>query len=150
MHLKKDMITILDNRFSDDIHWKGGCVLGNGMLSWAATMFAWNAKPPNPRYFSESWSNEWRKRLEGASKSWDSIWLSNGEYNDYWKNGSICEDYSQVDIPGTRVKLTCLGTLGGLDLNIFPLFFFLLACETTVNRGRRQLIDWRRPQVNPQ
>ena len=121
MPLKREIIPILDNRFSDDIHWKGGCVLGNGMLSWAATMFAWNARPPNPRYFGESWRDEWRKRLKGASKSWDSIWLSNGEYNDYWKNGSICEDYSQVDIPGTRDKWTCLG---GLNLNIPFVFPF--------------------------
>ena len=63
-------------------------------------MFAWNAKPPNPKYFGKSWKAEWRKRLENASKSWDSIWLSNKEYNDYWKNGSVCEDYSRVDIPG--------------------------------------------------
>ena len=63
-------------------------------------MFTWNAKPPNPKYFGKSWKDEWRKRLENASKSWDSIWLSNSEYNDYWKNGSVCEDYSRVDIPG--------------------------------------------------
>ena len=74
------------------------------MLSWAATMFAWNAKPPNPKYFGGSWKDEWRKRLENASKSWDSIWLLNKEYNEYWKNGSICEDYSRVDIPGRQIN----------------------------------------------
>ena len=26
-----------DDRFNDDIHWKDGCILGNGMLSWAST-----------------------------------------------------------------------------------------------------------------
>ena len=97
-----------DNRYTDDIHWKGGCVLGNGMLSWASTMFAWNAKPPNPKYFGKSWKDEWRKRLENASKSWDSIWLSNKEYNDYWKNGSVCEDYSRVDIPGNDNEVKML------------------------------------------
>jgi len=37
-----------DDRFADDIHWKGGCVLGNGMLSWGSIMNAWNARPPYP------------------------------------------------------------------------------------------------------
>src|SRR5262249_14716233 len=28
----------LDDRYSDDIHYQGGCVIGNGMLNWAAQM----------------------------------------------------------------------------------------------------------------
>ncbi len=27
-----------DNRFTDDIHYWGGCVIGNGMLAWASVM----------------------------------------------------------------------------------------------------------------
>lgn len=27
-----------DDRYEDDIHWKRGCILGGGMLSWAAIM----------------------------------------------------------------------------------------------------------------
>ena len=42
------LFSLLDNRFTDDIHWKGGCVLGNGLLSWSSCMFAWKAEPPNP------------------------------------------------------------------------------------------------------
>ena len=90
------------------------------MLSWAATMFAWNAKPPNPRYFGRSWKDEWRKRLEKASKSWDSIWLMNNEYNKYWKNGSICEDYSRVDIPGRTINSNCYGNIKTSNIPNFP------------------------------
>ena len=67
---------IADNRFTDDIHYKGGCILGNGMLSWACVMFAWNARPPHPKFFrGKSWREEWKRRLENASNSWVKDWL---------------------------------------------------------------------------
>ena len=37
-----------DDRYADDIHYRGGCVLGREMLSWAHIMFLWNARPPHP------------------------------------------------------------------------------------------------------
>ena len=37
-----------DDRYSDDVHYQGGCVNGNGMLSWAHQMLLWNARPPHP------------------------------------------------------------------------------------------------------
>ena len=37
-----------DDRYADDIHYRGGCVLGREMLSWAHIMFLWNARPPYP------------------------------------------------------------------------------------------------------
>ena len=66
----------VDNRFSDDIHWKGGCVLGTGLLSWSSTMYAWNARPPHPANSNGlDWKEEWRKRLELASNAWAGKWL---------------------------------------------------------------------------
>ena len=48
-----------DDRYADDIHYRGGCVLAREMLSWAHIMFLWNARPPypeslGPRYWSRS------------------------------------------------------------------------------------------------
>ena len=37
-----------DDRYADDIHYRGGCVLAREMLSWAHIMFLWNARPPYP------------------------------------------------------------------------------------------------------
>ncbi len=85
-----------DNRFTDDIHWKGGCVLGIGMLNWASVMFAWKADPPNPSNVLD-WKDVWRRRLEESSESWAQLWLSHNSYDDYWKHGSICEDYARLD-----------------------------------------------------
>ena len=37
----------------DDIHWKGGCVLGGGMLFWASFMFCWDARAPQVKIFHQ-------------------------------------------------------------------------------------------------
>jgi len=36
-----------DDRYQDDIHYKGGCVI-NEHMAWAATMFAYSSRPPDP------------------------------------------------------------------------------------------------------
>merc|ERR1719228_984450 len=87
-----------DNRFEDDIHWKGGCVLGGGMLSWAATMFCWDARPPHPRY-NPDWKKVWKNRLEKAGECLVTKWLEHQTYDDYWKHGSVVENTSKVAIP---------------------------------------------------
>ena len=40
-------------RFTDEVHFKGGALVGSQMLSWAAVMFAWNARAPNPKKFGK-------------------------------------------------------------------------------------------------
>jgi hypothetical protein len=37
-----------DDRFNDDIHYKGGCLLNVDNASWAGVMTGWNARCPNP------------------------------------------------------------------------------------------------------
>ncbi|CAB4068485.1 unnamed protein product [Lepeophtheirus salmonis] len=87
-----------DNRYTDDIHYKGGCVIGSGMLSWASWMFADQAKPPHPKH-SKDWKLEWKRRLENACHSWADIWLSKQKFHEYWENGSICMNYEKIKIP---------------------------------------------------
>ena len=74
-----------DNRYTDDVHWKGGSVVASQMLSWSAIMFAWNARPPHPKYFAGSdWKKTWKERLENASKPWTKKWLEHQTYDEYW------------------------------------------------------------------
>ncbi|ELU09296.1 hypothetical protein CAPTEDRAFT_170378 [Capitella teleta] len=87
-----------DDRYTTDMHWEGGCVLGNGMLSWASRMFLWNCAPPCPLYVA-NWREEWKNRLEKASESWAKTWLSHQTNDAYWKQGSINCDYSRVTCP---------------------------------------------------
>ena len=45
----KAIITVCstDDRYTDDCHYMGGCVLGSDLLNWASIMFAYNGLPPD-------------------------------------------------------------------------------------------------------
>ena len=93
----KAIITVCssDDRYSDDVHYKGGCVLSTDMLGWSTTMLAWNARPPDPAVLGESWRDRWLERLEQTPLMVQE-WISHQHRDAYWKHGSICEDYSAV------------------------------------------------------
>ena len=86
-----------DDRYADDVHYMGGCLLGDN-LSWASTMFARNSKPPDPEIVGERWRELWMQRLEGSGL-WLEKWIDHQRRDDYWKHGSICEDYGQIQCP---------------------------------------------------
>src|SRR3954462_6749708 len=54
-----------DDRYADDVHYKGGCVLGVDMLQWAATMLTLCAMPPDPAAVGDGWRGPWLERLGG-------------------------------------------------------------------------------------
>ncbi|WP_290785102.1 CocE/NonD family hydrolase [Halomonas sp.] len=95
----KAVITLCftDDRYADDIHHMGGCLLGDN-LSWASTMFDGNACPPDPDLVGERWREMWLERLDGSGL-WLSQWLAHQRRDDYWKHGSVCEDYSAIQCP---------------------------------------------------
>ena len=43
-------IACTDDRYHDDVHYMGGCLLTAQMLPWATVMFTYNPDPPDPRY----------------------------------------------------------------------------------------------------
>ena len=53
-----------DDRYADDVHYIGGCVLGVDMLPWAATMLTLCAQPPDPAAVGRRWRETWLERLE--------------------------------------------------------------------------------------
>ena len=89
-----------DNRYTDDIHYEGGCPIGYGLLSWSSFMYAETALPPPPRIFTSKseWFQAWLKRLE-KNKSWMSSWTHNQLPGPYWEQGSIDTNYDKVTIP---------------------------------------------------
>jgi hypothetical protein len=87
-----------DDRYADDVHYRGGCVLALDMLHWASSMMTWNARPPDPRLAGEGWRETWLERLEAAN-AWIEPWLSHQRRDEYWKQGSVCEDYSAIECP---------------------------------------------------
>ncbi len=87
-----------DDRYADDVHYMGGCVLASDMLWWSTSMLAFNARPPDPRVVRDRWRQMWRRRLE-ENQPWTTHWLSHQWRDDYWKQGSVCEDYRAIDCP---------------------------------------------------
>lgn len=91
-----------DDRYADDVHHMGGCLLGDN-LSWASTMFAYNSCPPDPEVVGDTWRDIWFERLRGSGL-WLEQWLQHQRRDDYWKHGSICEDYAAVQCPVMAVS----------------------------------------------
>jgi predicted acyl esterase len=96
----KAVITVCstDDRYADDVHYIGGCVLGVGMLGWASTMLVYNAIPPDPTNVGDRWRDMWIERLESSPHLIES-WLTHQKRDAYWKHGSVCEDYSAITCP---------------------------------------------------
>lgn len=82
------------DRYADDIHYKGGCLLVEN-FGWASTMLSYSSRPPDPELVGEDWLDIWRQRLEEQPWLW-SVWHRHQTRNDYWKHGSVCEDYSAI------------------------------------------------------
>ena len=95
----KCIITVYStvDRYADDIHYMGGCLLAENPM-WAFTMFGSNARPPDPALVGERWREMWQQRLT-HNRPWLTDWLIHQRRDDYWKHGSICEDYNAIQIP---------------------------------------------------
>jgi putative CocE/NonD family hydrolase len=93
----KAIITLYstDDRYSDDIHYIGGCQFGTDHLTWATTMLAYNARPTDPRFIGEQWRETWLDRLE-QTPPYINTWLKHQRRDDFWKHGSVCQDYSAI------------------------------------------------------
>ncbi|MDA3869455.1 MAG: CocE/NonD family hydrolase [Gammaproteobacteria bacterium] len=91
-----------DDRYADDVHYMGGCLLGDN-LSWASTMFAFNSLPPDPEIVGDRWREMWLQRLRGSGL-WQETWLQHPHRDEYWEHGSICEDFSRVTTPVMAVS----------------------------------------------
>jgi len=95
----KAIVTICstDDRYEDDVHYKGGTVI-NEMMGWAATMLAFSSRPPDPLLVGERWRDMWIERLK--NEPFLVIpWLSHPHRDAYWKHGSVCEDFAAVEAP---------------------------------------------------
>jgi putative CocE/NonD family hydrolase len=83
-----------DDRYADDIHYKGGCLL-NENLGWGATMLSYSSRPPDPLIVGEKWRDMWLERL-GNEPFLPAVWLRHQTRGAYWRRGSVCEDFSRI------------------------------------------------------
>lgn len=104
-----------DDRYADDVHYMGGCLLGDN-LSWASVMFAFNSLPPDPQIVGEAWREMWMQRLEGSGL-WLETWLEHQQRDDYWRHGSVCENFNKIQCPVMAVS----GWADGYTNSVFRL-----------------------------
>ncbi|HWD65152.1 MAG TPA: CocE/NonD family hydrolase [Solirubrobacteraceae bacterium] len=87
-----------DDRYADDVHYVGGCVSAMDMAQWATSMLAYLSQPPDPAVVGEGWREQWRQRLD-ATPMFIETWLGHQRRDDYWRQGSACEDYQAIRCP---------------------------------------------------
>ncbi len=95
----KCVITVFstDDRYADDVHYIGGCMTTQNP-EWAFVMFPAMARPPDPDLVGALWLDIWQQRLE-AIEPWLIPWVEHQHRDAYWKHGSVCENYSDINIP---------------------------------------------------
>ncbi|WP_343080256.1 CocE/NonD family hydrolase [Ostreiculturibacter nitratireducens] len=110
------------DRFADDIHYKGGCLL-NENLGWGATMWAYSSRPPDPA-LRPDWREVWLERLE-AEPFLPALWLRHQRRDAYWRHGSVCEDFSAI-----KAAVLAVGGWGDSYKNAVPQLVQHLAAPT--------------------
>jgi putative CocE/NonD family hydrolase len=86
------------DRYHGDVHYTGGC-LNEENLEWGGCLFTMHAFPPDPAIVgTDRWRDLWRQRIEAAPLP-PADWLGHQRRDDFWKHGSVIEDYSAIDVP---------------------------------------------------
>ena len=109
------------DRYGGDCHFMGGCLL-EGNMSWGNTLFAGSSRPPDPAVVGPGWRGQWLARLESTQHP-IAIWLAHQRRDDYWKPGSVCEDYSRIKAAVYAVS----GWHDSYSRNVLPLIAGLRA-----------------------
>ena len=84
------------DRYADDIHYQGGCLLLDNM-KWGCQMAATLSRPPDPELRSD-WRDTWIARMENMPLL-SAEWLRHQTRDNYWQHGSVCEDWSAINVP---------------------------------------------------
>lgn len=120
----KAIITLCstDDRYADDIHYKGGAMLMEN-LGWASTMFAFSSRPPDPLLVGDRWREMWMSRLDNMPLFIEN-WLLHQRRDEFWKHGSVCEDFSSID-----AAVYAIGGWGDAYSNAIPRMLTGLGCQ---------------------
>ncbi|ARS53083.1 CocE/NonD family hydrolase [Kushneria konosiri] len=119
----KAIITLCstDDRYADDIHYKGGNMLLEN-LGWAATMLSFSAAVPDPLLVGERWREMWLNRLENMPLLAET-WLAHQHRDEYWRHGSVCESYGDI-----KAAVYAISGWGDAYMNSIPRMMEHLQC----------------------
>lgn len=95
----KAIITLCasDDRYSDDAHYMGGCLLTEN-LQWGAIFMLNQALPPDPAVVGTSWREAWRDRIEHLP-NFPANWLQHPTRDEYWRQGSVSDEIDAIAVP---------------------------------------------------
>ena len=85
-----------DDRYADDVHYMGGCLLIDNFF-WGSAFFMLMARSGDPEIQGDRWRDQWMDRLEHWEPVAATLWQRHPQRDDYWKHGSICENYADVE-----------------------------------------------------
>jgi len=86
-----------DDRYRDDVHYMGGALLRAG-FGWGSFLFGAMCHPPDPALVGDRWRAMWLERLNNLPSFLEG-WLRHPWRDDYWRHGSVCEDYGAIRCP---------------------------------------------------
>jgi predicted acyl esterase len=75
----------------------GGCLL-NDNLQYGSTLFTWLGTAPDPLIVGDRWRKMWLARLAEVQPP-ALRWMQHALRDEYWRSGSVCEDYSLITVP---------------------------------------------------
>ena len=92
----KAIITVCstDDRYADDAHYMGGCLLNENM-QWGSILMTYGALPPDPVIVGDRWRDMWQQRMD-CLEPFPAVWMQHQTRDDYWMHGSICENYADI------------------------------------------------------
>jgi hypothetical protein len=103
------------DRFADDVHRMGGCLLSDDM-DWGGAFFSVAGVPPDPAMVGPDWKRRWLERLE-ILQPFPALWLEHQRRDEFWRHGSVCEDYDRL----TCAVLAVGGWADGYTAAVFRL-----------------------------
>ena len=110
-----------DDRYVDDVHYRGGCVTVSELSQYAVSQMAMNAMPPDATLRGAGWLDEWRARLD-VTPPWLLTWLRNQTDGPYWRQGSLAPEYDAIEVP--------IYSMGGwMDSYVDPAFRMQAHCS---------------------
>jgi putative CocE/NonD family hydrolase len=109
-----------DDRYLDDVHYRGGCATVSEKSQYAVSQVAMNAMPPDPALWGDGWKEAWLDRLE-RTPPWIIEWLRQQRDGPYWRQGSLAPHYDAI-------KAAIFDIGGWMDSYVDPAFRMQAGC----------------------
>lgn len=90
------------DRYNDDCHSKNGTYLA-AEFYWTTVMLGLMSRPPDPAIVGDRWRSMWLNRLENEPYLLEE-WLQHKRRDDFWKHGSICENFDDFTVPALVIS----------------------------------------------